>query len=145
LAISGFIYALWGISAVSVQIGILVNSFSTYYHGFWLSIFSIIGGILMMIVAFRSSYPLFQLTRIYAINLVFCGVGLIFSVINYTTSPRCMSTPFWYCDDSLSNNLKLMLLIIFILGLIHTIINMIVVSKEHKRALAKFNPNVIDH
>jgi hypothetical protein len=145
LCISGFIYSLWGISIVSVQIGIVVNSFSTYYHGFWAGTFLIFGGIFMMIIAFRSSYPMIHLIRTYSMNLGFCTVGLVFSIVNYATSTRCISISSWYCDESLASNLKVSLLILFILGLIHTIINMIFISKEQKRGLLRSNSNVLSH
>ena len=145
LIISGFIYSIWGILAFSLQTAIVVNSFSTYYHGFWTGGFLIIGGIVMMIVAFRSYYPLIHLERIYTINLSFCITGLIFSITNYIISTRCTSLSSFYCDDSLASNLKVTLLVVFIFSLIHTITNMIFISKEHRRTVLRSNSSYENH
>ncbi len=145
LGISGFIYALWGISAFSVQLAIIINSISSYYSGFWSAVFLIVGGIIMMVAACRSAYPLQKLTVNYILNLSFCTIGLIFAIVNYTITSPCSVTSFWYCDSSLSGHLRIALLVLFILALIHTIINMIVVSKEHKRALSKTHPSLASY
>jgi hypothetical protein len=145
LLFSGFLYSLWGILAYSFQIAIIVNSYSTYYHGFWTGAFLIFGGIIIMVIGFRSAYPLAQLMRIYMVDLIFCALGLVFSITNYTTSNRCDSISTWYCDDSLANNLKIGLMIIFSLSTIHTICNMFYISKEQKRVIATLNPNIFNH
>jgi hypothetical protein len=64
--------------AFSLQLAIVVNSFSIYYHGFWIGVFLIVGGSVMMVAAFRLDYPLIHLTRIYAVNIGFGTAGLVF-------------------------------------------------------------------
>jgi hypothetical protein len=145
LLLSGFIYSLWGIVSFSFQIAIVVNSYSTYYHGFWTGAFLIVSGILMMVIGTRSSYPLAKLMQMYAVDLVLCIIGLIFAIVNYTLSNRCHSMRTWYCDDNLASNLKIGLLIIFIFAIIHTIFNILYISKEQKKAISVSNPNVFNH
>ncbi|CAF1216632.1 unnamed protein product [Rotaria magnacalcarata] len=143
LIISGFFYALWGIIEFSLQTAIVVNSYSTYYNGFWTGIFFIVAGILMTIIGFQSSYPILRLVRFYIVNLTLCALAFSFSMINYAISTRCTSRTSRYCDDNLSSNLKCMLMITFSIGLMHTVVNMIVISKEHKRILAQFSSNIL--
>jgi hypothetical protein len=145
LLLSGFIYALWGITTFSFQIVLAVNSYSSYYHGFWIGSFLIIGGIIMMVAGLRSAYPLGHLSRMYVIDLIFCIIGLAFSIANYTMSNRCVSPSVWYCDDSLESNLKLGLLVIFGVAFIHTIFNMFFISKEQRRTISTSNPNVLPY
>ncbi len=145
LLLSGFIYSLWGILSISFQIAIVVNSYSTYYHGFWTGGFLIVGGILMMVIGFRSSYPLARLMRMYVVDLIFCAIGLAFSITNYAISDHCFSTSTWYCDDSLASNLKIGLVIIFSLAIIHTAFNIFYISKEQKKAIAISNSNILNH
>ncbi len=142
MLLSGFFNALWGILAFSFQLALTVNSHSTFYHGFWTGPILMVGGILMMVVGFRPAFPLVQLTRAYYSELILCAVGLFISIIDYSTSSKCTSTLFWYCDDSLVSNLKIGLVIIFSFALIHTIFNMVYISKQHKQAISRSNPNV---
>ncbi|CAF3375584.1 unnamed protein product [Rotaria socialis] len=143
LIISGFFYALWGTIAFSLQTAIVVNSYSTYYNGFWTGIFFIVAGILMTIIGFQSSYPILRLLRFYIVNLTLCAFAFSFSMINYAISTRCTSRTSRYCDDNLASNLKFMLMITFNIGLIHTVVNMIVISKEHKKMLTQFSSNIL--
>ncbi|CAF1278479.1 unnamed protein product [Adineta steineri] len=145
LFISGFIYSFWGISMTSLQVAIVINTFSTSYYGFYLGAFLIITGIVMMVVAFRSYYPLIHLKRIYNINLCVCLLGLIFSITDYTRSTRCSSTSSSYCDDTLASHLKIILVITYVLGFIHTIINKSFISKEHQQTVWKANSDVANY
>ncbi|CAF3387440.1 unnamed protein product [Rotaria sp. Silwood1] len=140
LCISGLIYALWGIIAFSLQLAIVVNFYSTYYNGFWAGIFLVFGGSIMVIIGFRPSFPLLGLMRLYIFTLVFSTMGLTFSIVDYSLSARCTSISSLYCDDSLASNLKVILLVTFTVALIHTGINMIVISKEQKTILIQSNP-----
>ena len=135
-AASGFFYALWGIVAISVQIAIIINTFSTYYHGLWSGSLLIIAGAIMMIIAARSHYPLMRLLPIYGFNLGFSTVALVFSAINYSLTRQCNSL---YCDKSLANQLQLSLIVTFSVALIHTIANLIFVLREHRRTVAVAN------
>jgi hypothetical protein len=141
--ISGIIYCLWGILSFSIQLGIAVNSYSTYYQGFWTGIFILVGGIHTLIVACRPSYPLNHLTRIYVIGLILSLIGFLFSVFNYSFSTQCTSTFIWYmCDYELTSNLKIVLLVIFLLASIHSVINIVFVSKIQKKSLSLPTPIV---
>jgi hypothetical protein len=142
LLLSGFLYALWGIIAFSFQLAIAVNSYSTNYQGFWTGPILIVGGILMMVVGFRPAFPLAQLIRMHYTGLTVSAVGLIVSIINYSMSNQCTSTTYWYCDDSLISNLKISLVIIFGCALIHTILNMVYISKQQKQAISTSIPNI---
>ncbi|CAF0779886.1 unnamed protein product [Adineta ricciae] len=135
-AVSGFFYALWGIVVISVQIAIIINTFSTYYHGLWCGSLLVIAGATMMIIAARSHYPLMRLLPLYGFNLGFSTVALIFSAINYSLTRQCDSL---YCDKSLANQLQLSLIVTFSVALIHTIVNLIFVSREHRRTVALAN------
>lgn len=143
LLASGIFYALWGIIAVSLQVAILINSYSTYYSGFWTGIFLVVGGISMMVISCGTAYPLSNLTRMLTIDLVFCIIGLIFSIINYSLTTRCSYSVYsWYCDDNLTINLKIGHIAVFAVAVIHTIIIMVQVSREQTKALLTSNPTV---
>ncbi|CAF0759630.1 unnamed protein product [Adineta steineri] len=145
LIISGFIYSFWGILMASLEIAIVVNTYSTYYHGAWIGPFLIFGGIFMMVVAFRSYYLLIHLNRIYNANLNFCLLGFILTIINSRTTPRCSPDSSLYCDSTLTNCLKITLAITFILGFLHSIINKIFIYKEHQQTVSKANSNVANY
>ncbi|UJR35384.1 hypothetical protein I4U23_028141 [Adineta vaga] len=145
LFISGFFYALWGIIAISLQIGLIVNSYSSYYHGFWAGSFLIVGGIIMMITAAKSHYPLIRLVQYYSINLGLTTVGLVFSIINYSLATKCTLFSSLYCDDDLASHLKFFLIITFSVAFIHTIINMVIVTREHQRTVSRSNSSVANY
>ncbi|CAF0761890.1 unnamed protein product [Rotaria sp. Silwood1] len=128
------------ITTFSLQLAIVVNFYSTYYNGFWAGIFLVFGGSIMVIIGFRPSFPLLGLMRLYIFTLVFSTMGLTFSIVDYSLSARCTSISSLYCDDSLASNLKVILLVTFTVALIHTGINMIVISKEQKTILIQSNP-----
>ena len=142
LVISGIIYFLLGILAYGLEIGIIVNSFWTFYRGFWAGTFLIGTGIVMLIIACRASYPLIYLTRILGVILGISALGLIFSIINYSASTQCFSSSLWNCDGKLASDLKVAILVIFILAVIHTAINLAVIIKTHRRTLLASNPKI---
>ncbi len=145
LIISGFIYSTLGMFAFCLQLAIVVNSFSKYYHGFWIDVFLIVGGSVMMIAAISIILSIDSSDTNICVNIGFCTAGLVFSIINYVITTRCVSLSSLDCDENLASNLKVILLVVFILALIHTIMNMIYISKEHHRTLSKSNSNVADH
>jgi hypothetical protein len=143
LTISGFIYLILGILAFGLEIGIIVNSYWTFYHGLWAGTFLIGIGIAMLVIACRTSYPLLHLTRILGVILGISALGLIFSIMNYSTSIRCFSSlSLCYCDGKLASDLKATILVLFILAVIHTAINFTVIVKTHRRTLLASNPKV---
>jgi len=145
LLLSGFIYSLWGILAFSIHIAIIVNSYSTYYYGLFTGFFLVFGGIIMMVIGLRPSYPMNRLIRMYTVTLMLCILGLISSIINYTLSTRCSSVLVRYCDDNLGSNLKISLIITFSLSVIHTAINLFYVPTEQKRAISRSNADIINY
>ena len=132
--ISGILYMIWGILGIGLEVGLIINAYTTYYRGFWAGGFLIGGGISMLVAACRISYPMIQLTRVFIIGLCFCIVAVILSIINITAIPRCNWSSIWYfCDSTLATNLKIVILVVFVVSVIHTIINMIVVNNARKR------------
>ena len=143
LMISGMLYLLWGILAIGLEVGLIINAYTTYYRGFWAGGFLIGGGISMLVAACKVSYPLIQLTRVFIMGLCFCMVAVVLSVINITASSRCEWSSFLYfCDSTLATNLKIVILVVFVVSVIHTIINMVVVNNARKRTTATSPPSV---
>ena len=91
----------------------------------------------MLIAACRESYAMLRLMRMYILALCFCIVALILSIVNITSTVRCSYSHYWYtCDDELASNIKIAILVLFIISTIHTIINMVVANKAQQRTSA---------
>ncbi|CAF3379167.1 unnamed protein product [Rotaria sp. Silwood1] len=138
--ISGLLYLIWGVLVIGLEIGIIVYSYWRYYTGFWTGSFFIAGGITMLIVACRPSYAMTHLIRLFGLCLFLSILGLILSIVYVATLNQCSSTYYWYyCYSSTGRNLKIALLIFFIITSIHTIINMIVASNARKSTASASN------
>jgi hypothetical protein len=141
LIISGILYLIWGILAIGLEIGLIINLSSTYYRGFWGGGVLIGGGISMLVAACRSSYIMMHLVRLFIVSLVFCILGFILSVVNYTSSSYC-SFSWLYCDSRTELNIKGVLLGLFLIATIHTIVNLVIASNTHKRTMSTPASNV---
>jgi hypothetical protein len=136
LIISGLCSLLSGISAVGLEIGIIINSYSTYYRGFWMGGCIIGCSISMLFAASQASYNLLRLTQSFTVVLIFCVLGSILSVLNLSQSTQCQSIYYIYsCDREIATNLKIAILAISLLATVHTIVNMIIISNLHKRTV----------
>jgi len=145
LLLSGFLYCLWGIIIFSIQLGIVVNSYSNYYYGFWTGVFLDIGGIVMMIYGLKLMAPVNRLIRMLIFIALPCLTGFIYTIVNYCMTSPCQSTTSTYlCDDSLFRNLKLSLLIVFSLAAVHTPMNIFYLTKEYNRALKQSYPTILN-
>lgn len=135
LLVSGILYLIWGILAVGLEIGIITYSYRTYYRGFWMGLFIFISGITMLVAACQANYALLRLVRSFTVALVFCILGLIFSIVDYVFASRCDSYVYWYnCDLKKASDLKIVILVVSVLATIHTIVNMVIVSNMHKKS-----------
>ncbi|CAF4250039.1 unnamed protein product, partial [Adineta steineri] len=123
LIISGIFYMIWGIIAFGLEIGIITSAYLTYYRGIWAGVFLIGGGISMMII---------------------CIFALLSSILNIYGLSRCNPDPHWYnyCDRLLATNLKIVILVLFVIANIHSIINMFVTGKVQKRAATTSPTNI---
>jgi len=142
LIISGLLSLLLGILDMSVEIGILLNSYTTYYRGLWAGGFLIGGGICMLVASCRVAYVMAYLIRLFTVTLIFVILGLVLSIINLATSIQCDSYSWYLCDNRLAINLKIVILILFIISTIQTIVNIIVASNAQKRTTPTPTPNV---
>lgn len=133
LIVSGILSLIWGIVAISLEVGIIFNSETTYYRGLWAGGFLIGGGLSMLVASCREAYRIYYLKRLFTITLLFVVLGLILSIINLASSVRC--SPFYrsdHCDESLATNLKISILALFIISTIHTITNIVVANNAQK-------------
>jgi hypothetical protein len=135
LLISGLLYLLWGILGVGLEIGIIANSYLTYYRGFWMGLFIFISGITMLVAACQANYALQSLVRSLTVALIFCILGLIFSIVNYAYSTRCDYYRSYNCDSKRAADLKIAILVVSILATIHTIVNMVVIGNMHNKSM----------
>jgi len=145
--ISGIIYTIWSLAIISLEIAITMESYWTPYHSVLINGFILGGGIGILIVACRTSYPMLTLIKVFDFCLLFCLLGFILSAINYGKSTKCSS---WYssnysCDKELVSILKIVSLIIYIAITIHTLINIIVFSNIHKKTVRSAVSNVSNH
>jgi hypothetical protein len=132
--ISGILYLIWGILAMGLEVGIIINAYGTYYRGLWAGGYLLGSGISLLIASCRVSYAMVHLIRMLAVGLFLSILALILSIVSITTSSRCNSIYYWYsCDITLVNNLTIVILILFIVAIVHTIINIIVASNAQKR------------
>jgi hypothetical protein len=130
------LYLCSGIAAIGLEVGIIIHSYSTFYRGFWMGAFIIAAAAAMLYAASQASYILLYLVRSLTISLVFCIFGFIFSVVNYTAATRCDSYYYYYsCDPQIATNLKISILALSIVSTIHTIVNLVVVSNNHKQSV----------
>ncbi len=133
--ISGILYLIWGILSIGLEVGIIIHSYTTYYRGLWTGVFLIGGGISMLIASCRTSYIMSYLLLRFGVVLFFVILGLILSITNLAISIRCGSSYWFFCDDQVATNLKIGILVLFIVCTIHNIINMTVASNAQKRAI----------
>ncbi|CAF1374786.1 unnamed protein product [Adineta steineri] len=144
LIISGIFYMIWGIMALGLEIGTIINFYSTYYRGIWAGGCLIGGGIGMLIIACKTSHVMTYLIRTFIIILVLCVLALILSIVNISVSYQCNPDSYWYnyCDRLLATNLKIVILVLFVIANIHSIINMFVIGKVQKRAATTSLTNI---
>ena len=128
---SGILYIIWGVLSIGLEIAILSYSYFSYYRGFWAGGFLVGSGISLLVVGGRGTFVLTRLTTLFAIALVFTILGMITSIINYTTSP--------YWDTVESSQLKIVILAVMIVAIIHTVVNMVVANKVHQKAVTESN------
>jgi hypothetical protein len=133
--VSGFICLISGILDIGLEIGILITSYSTYYRGLWAGGYLIGVGITMLIAASKMICFMNKLIRIFIIGLILVLLGLILSIINLADSNRCNSYYWFTCDDQLATNLKIAILIVFIISTIQTIANVIVARTAQRRTI----------
>jgi hypothetical protein len=146
--ISGIFYLIWSISAIVLEIFLIIESYSTFYRGIWAGGFLLGGGICMLTIACQISYPMINVIRLFSLVLFFCVLGLILSAVNYGTSIKCSSgVRFKYsCDRELVSILKIIILVVFIVATSHTMISIIVLSNVHKKTMLKSTaPRVQNH
>ena len=135
LLISGIFYLIWGILAVGLEIGIISYSYRTYYRGFWMGLFIFISSITMLVAACQANYALQRLVRSFTVALVFCILGLIFSIVDYAFANRCDYYDYWYsCDSKKASDLKIVILVVSVVATIHTIVNMVIIGNMHKKS-----------
>ena len=138
LVFSGILYLIWGILAVGLEIGIIVNSYVPYYRGFWMGFFVIISGIMMLVAACQANYALQSLVRLFTAALIFCILGVVVSSVNYASSTRCNNRPWTHdysCDTKIASDLKIVILIVSTIATVDTIINIVFIRKTHTRSL----------
>jgi multisubunit Na+/H+ antiporter MnhE subunit len=136
LLISGLLCLIWGISAIGLEIAILIYSYSTYYRGLWMGGYLIGCGISMLFAACQSSYKFFTLTGMLVVALIFCILGAALSALNYSSSMRCSDSYYIFmCDSVLATDLKLAILALSIVATVHTIINMVIIQSTHNKAV----------
>jgi len=127
---------------MGIETGILLNSYTTYYRGLWVGGILVGGGISMLVAACRTCYVMAYMIRMFVVTLIFIILGLILSIVNLTSSIRCDSYYRYYCDDQLAINLKIVILVLFIISTIQTIVNISVVSSAQKRAMVTPASNI---
>jgi hypothetical protein len=135
--ISGILCLIWGILAISLEVAIIVNktnSYGIYYRGLWGGGCLLGSGISLLIASCKVSYAMVHLIRLFAIGLFLCILALILSIVSLTTAFRCDYVYDWCTPGvTLGKNLTTAMLILFIVGIVHTIINIIVARNAQKR------------
>ncbi|CAF1368594.1 unnamed protein product [Adineta steineri] len=144
LIISGIFYMIWGIIAFGLEIGIITSAYLTYYRGIWAGVFLIGGGISMLVVACKKAKNLNKLILTFTVTMIICIFALLSSILNIYGLSRCNPDPHWYnyCDRLLATNLKIVILVLFVIANIHSIINMFVTGKVQKRAATTSPTNI---
>lgn len=140
--ISGILCLLCGITNIGLEIGILMNSYTTYYGGLWGGSYLIGTGIVMLIAACRPMFNMNAVIRTSAIALVLVIIGVILSILSVITVDGCRSYYYINCDQSLVNSLEIARLAIFCLSVVQVIANIVVASAAQKSSIVARNPNV---
>ena len=135
LVLSGLFCILSGIADAALEVAIIINSYSSYYRGLWGGGYLIGTGIVMLVASCRPAFNMNALIRTFAIALVFVVIGLILSIVSYALTVACDSYTYYYCDDTLSMQLKAAILGVFAISLVHIIANIIVVIKAQSQAV----------
>ena len=138
---SGILCLICGIADIGLEIGILTNSYGTYYRGLWAGSYLIGAGILMLIAACRPAFFMSAVIRTMAIALVLTIIGLILCIVSLVLADPCPSYYSIDCDTSLVNNLTIGILAVFCLSIVHVIATIIVVSTAQRSAMVTRNPN----
>ncbi len=139
LLISGFIYIIWSLAIICLEIAIALQSQWTQYRSMWTSVLLLYVGINMSIISCRIDYPMNHLIRIFTFTLLFGVFEIILSDINLNTSERCYSNDH-RCDNQLVTILKITSFLLTIVATIHTVINLVVIRNEHKKSVVVLNP-----
>lgn len=143
LIISSIIYTIWCLAIIGLEIVITIESYWTFYRSVWTGGFILGGSIYMLIITCQTSYSMITLIRVFISILLVCLVSVVLSAINYVNSEKCSSrySNNYLCDKKLVNILKMTNMIVFIVTIIHTLINIIVFSRIHKKTLKLTVPN----
>jgi hypothetical protein len=136
LIISSVIYILSGLLMFGLQIATIMLSNWTLYQGILTGIAIIGSGINMFLVACKTSYHISYLTQSLVGVLICCIIGVVLSAINFYTSRQCINTwDYYYCDKSIVNIFKMILLIATSLATVQTIINLIIVARVQRKSI----------
>jgi hypothetical protein len=119
---------------MGLEVGIIINAYGTYYRGLWAGGYLLGSGIRLLIAACRVSYAMVHLIQMFVVGLCLCILALSLSIGSITTGFRCNDIYYW-CDPdiTLAKNLAIVILILFIVSIVHTIINIIVAWNAQKR------------
>lgn len=135
--ISGCLYLVWGILCIGLDVGIVNNSrMFMYFCGFWGSGFFVSAGVSMLASSSKTHYASFYLLQMLIVTLIFSILGLILSIVVLIKSFQCDST-YFICDNSYAKNLKVVLLLAFIIPTVHTIANIVVIVISRQKAMVK--------
>ncbi|CAF5069879.1 unnamed protein product [Rotaria sp. Silwood1] len=138
---SGLLYFLLVIVNIGLDIGLIFNSRRTWYLGFGISGVLISSGISTLIVTCQPIYAIIYLLWAYLPALVVSLGILIASIVNLALYKRCNSIASdTNCETELAYAMKVVLLVMFILSLIHNIVNLIVIKKTSTTNTAKTSP-----
>ena len=137
LILSGSLYLVWGILGIGLDVGIVNNSPTfLYYCGFWGGGVFVCGGVSMLVSSSKTHYASFYLLQMLIVTLVFSILGLILSIVTLIQSRQCDSR-YYICDDSFATNLKIVLLLAFVIPTVHTIANILVIVISRKKTMVK--------
>jgi hypothetical protein len=135
LIISGLIGLICSLAVISLEVVIIIETYWVLYRTIWAGSFLFSGSICMLVAACRTSYPFGSLIKVFAFVLLFCIFGLVASAIGYNTSVKCSSkfSSEDLCDNGLVNASKLTIMIVFVVATVHTLINILVFTKEDEK------------
>ena len=135
LILYAFLYLLWGITSIGVQIILLNQTNRFFYRGFWIGACFLAAAIGLFIVAIRKFIPWFFLIRFFASGLLICIIWLLFSIINIVSCFGCDHDNLHYTDDyQTRETFRWIILIIVSLATIQTMIGIIIVHQCDKRS-----------
>lgn len=127
---SGLLYFLIAIICIGLDICITITSYSQWYLGFSTSGFLISAGISTLIIACQPTYSFIYFLWTHISGIALFSLTLSAAIVNLALSRRCYKTVFHTeCDTELAFALKTILVIIFIISLLHNIMNLIIVRK----------------